>query len=116
QLTAEAMPPWFVDPMGPPVKGVHVITNKELDILVTWATGGTPEGDPARAPAAVPAQSPWKAGRPDQILTMEAAHTLRAGTMEDTVDLVLPTGLSEERWIKAVDVQPGTPSMVRDVV
>ena len=114
QLTAELMPPWYVDRLGPAVKGGHVITNKELDVVVTWAAGGTPEGDPAKAPAAVAVQTSWMAGPPDLAIAMDAAHALPAGKMEDTVDLTLPTNLREEKWIKAVDLLPGTPSMVRD--
>lgn len=115
-LTAESMPPWFVDPMGPAVKGGHAITTRELDILVAWATGGTPEGDPAKVPARVAEQQQWKAGMPEQLVGMSAAHTLPGGTLEETVDLVMPTNLREERWVKAVDLLPGAPSMVRDAV
>ena len=116
QLTAESMPPWYVDPMGPAVKGGHTLTNRELDVIVTWATGGTPEGDASKAPAAVAGQIPWKAGPPDHIVSMEAARALPAGTLEETVDLMLPTNLRDEKWVKAVDLLPGTPSMVRDAV
>ena len=115
-LTAESMPPWFVDPMGPAVRGGHAITTRELDILIAWATGGTPEGDPAKAPAPVAALNQWKAGMPEQLVAMSATHTLPVGTLEETVDLVMPTNLREERWVKAVDLRPGTPSMVRDAV
>ena len=45
QLVGERMPPWYADPMGPAVKGGHTITPRELDIIVTWATGGNPQGD-----------------------------------------------------------------------
>src|SRR5262252_6420410 len=44
-LVSEAMPPWFVDPTGPGIKNNHGLTPRELDIIVTWATGGTPQGN-----------------------------------------------------------------------
>src|SRR5215218_5181267 len=39
------MPPWYADPMGPATKGGHFLSTRELDVLVTWAAGGTPVGD-----------------------------------------------------------------------
>src|SRR5689334_20446108 len=47
-LVAEAMPPWYADETGPAVAHPHRLTSRELDIIVTWAAGGSPEGDPAR--------------------------------------------------------------------
>src|SRR4051794_512273 len=35
-LVAEQMPPWFVDPAGPAVKGGYPLTSRELDKLITW--------------------------------------------------------------------------------
>ena len=42
------MPPWYVDSRGPAVKGGFALTPLESDKLLTWTTGGTPEGDPER--------------------------------------------------------------------
>src|SRR6476469_915824 len=39
-LVSEAMPPWYADPIGPAVKNNRTLTARELDIIVTWATGG----------------------------------------------------------------------------
>ena len=50
ELVAERMPPWFVDPRGPSVRAARAITAREIDTLVTWATGGTPEGNAAKRP------------------------------------------------------------------
>ena len=59
QLVSEAMPPWYADPIGPAVKGGHTITPRELDILVTWATGGSPRGDLSTTLAPAPAPPKW---------------------------------------------------------
>jgi hypothetical protein len=116
QLVGERMPPWYADPMGPAVKGGHSLTPRELDILVTWATGGTPQGDLDKKPAAVPARPQWQSGAPDLAIKMDAAHTVPAGTMEENCEFELPTGLTETKWVKAVDLLPGVTSMVRDAV
>ena len=117
QLVGQKMPPWYADPSGPAVKGGHMLTTKELDTLVTWAVGGAPQGalgtDP---PPYTPPAVQWHAGKPDLELQMPEAHTLKAGVLEDIKDFVIPTGLKQDTWIRAVDLLPGTPSMVRDAI
>jgi hypothetical protein len=112
-LVSEQMPPWYVDPMGPAMKGGYPISPREMDKVITWAAGGTPEGDPATSvPATVPLTQ-WKTGPPDLKLEMPAEHTLPPGTLEDTKSFVIPTGLTEPKWVRAIDLLPGKPSMVR---
>lgn len=116
QLVGERMPPWYADPTGPAVKGGHSVTPREIDILITWATGGTPQGDLAKKPAPVPPHPQWRTGPPDLAIKMDAAHTVPAGTMEENREFALATGLTETKWVNAVDLVPGTPSMVRDAI
>lgn len=117
QLVGEKMPPWYADPTGPAVKGGHSISIRELDVLVTWATGGTPNGPIGRqdVPEVKPPE-PWRSGAPDLQVKMPTAHVLPAGTQEDEFEVVVPTGIKEEKWVKAVDINPGDASMVRDAV
>src|SRR5438477_12172709 len=44
ELTSERMPPWPVAAQSPAVKGSHPLDARDLDIIVTWASGGTPLG------------------------------------------------------------------------
>ncbi len=112
-LVAGAMPPWYADPTGPAVKNNHVLAPRELDMLITWATGGTPQGDLHKKPAPSVAHAQWPLGTPDLVLPMKQEYTLAAGVMENTADFTIPTSFTETRWLKAADLLPGTPSMVR---
>ena len=116
ELVSEKMPPWYVDQTGPAAKGGHFITAREIDTIVTWASGGTPQGDFAKNPAAVVSRPQWRAGTPDLKIDMEAEHTVPAATGEETAQFTLPTTLTETKWVKAVDLLPGAPTMVRDAV
>ena len=108
ELTANHMPPWYAP--GDP----HRLTPRELDILLTWATGGTPEG-PAKKLSPSPLTAASKLGKPDLALSMPTAFTLGPDTMEDTHDVVLGKPAESDRWIRAVTVTPGTAAVVRDV-
>ena len=116
QLVGEKMPPWYADPLGPAVKGGHALSTRELDVIVTWAAGGTPIGDLNATLPIVPPPAPWRAGPPDLQVKMPAAHAVPVGTQDEDVEVSIPTGLTEEKWVKAVDLQPGDASMVRDAV
>lgn len=111
-LISETMPPWYVDPTGPAVKHHQALTPREMDIIVTWATGGTPQGDVHKTPDPSTASPHWALGPPDATLTLER-RTLGAGTIDASVDLTMATNFTRATWVKALDVLPGTPSIVR---
>ena len=115
-LVSEAMPPWYVDPTGPGVKNNHALTPRELDTIVTWATGGTPQGNLNKKPADTPVSVTWTLGKPDVSIPMAKPFTLGAGVMQDTLDTLLPTNFTEAKWVRAVDMLPSTPNMVRRAI
>ena len=107
-LVSQAMPPWYADPAGPAVKNSHSLTPRELDVLVTWAAGGTPLGDPKKTLTAAAVRRDWPLGRPDVEIKIDKQHVLGPGTMEDTAEFSLPTNLGGPKWLKAVDLLPGS--------
>lgn len=109
ELLASHMPPWYE------LNDPHRLSPRELDVLLTWATGGTPQG-PARRLPAVTLKNEWRMGAPDLSLPMPSPFTVAADRMEETREFVLQGGATEDRWVKAVDLLPGAPSMVRNAV
>jgi len=112
-LVAEAMPPWYVDPEGPAVRGGHALSPRDLDVVLTWATGGTPQGDLRKEPTPVSLHSDWTLGKPDATLDLPHETTLGPGKMETTADFTVASRFTEAQWVKAVDLLPSTPSIVR---
>ena len=68
------------------VKAAHrQISARELDIVLDWATGGTPEGDKSHTPAAAIADaSTGRSGRPDLIAPMPERYQMNATALEAT--------------------------------
>ncbi len=91
------------------------LTARELDVVLDWALGGTPEGDAANAPPAATLSNDWAGPRPDLVLRPDAPVEIPAGVMELTSQILLPAGLDHARTIEAIDLLPGTPAVVRDV-
>jgi hypothetical protein len=113
ELVAAHMPPWNAEDGFGNLKRAHALPPKELDVLLTWATGGNPRGALDQKLPAVTLKNDWTMGVPDLALKMPAEVTLAADKMEDSVELTVPTGTSEARWVRGVDLLPGTPSIVR---
>jgi hypothetical protein len=113
-IVGEQMPPWYVDPKGPAVRGGFGLNAAQADKLLTWTTGGTPEGDPEKKPAPATFQARWSGGTPDLKLQMDADYFMEASETETTKEFVLRTGITVPRWVRAVDLLPGAPAIVRN--
>jgi hypothetical protein len=113
ELLAGHMPPWSVDAAPTRFRNVQALSAREMNVLLTWATGGTPFGSPDKAPPPVSLERRWALGTPDLELPLPNEFTLPANQQEDIVEFVVPTGFSERRWLRAVDLAPGTPAIVR---
>ena len=119
EIAAGRMPPWPVDPISPRVKGGYPINSRDLDMIVNWAAGGTPQGDLGIQLPAVACNPQWKFGPPDLLIPMDAEHTVAPGNMEETRDFSLsvpPSGIANAKWVKAADLMPGNAAIVRDAV
>ena len=113
ELVAAHMPPWNAEEGFGDLKRAHTLSPKELDVVLTWATGGNPRGALDAKLPEVTLNTGWSGGAPDLALRLPADFTLAADKMEDTAEFTLPTSVAEPRWVRAVDLLPGTPSIVR---
>ena len=113
ELMAGHMPPWRVDSAASRFRNVQVLTGRELNVLLTWASGGTPPGDPDKAPTSASPERRWPLGVPDLELHLPNEVTIPAAVQEQVTEFVIPTGLTSARWMRAVDLLPGTPAVVR---
>ena len=113
ELVASHMPPWNAEEGYGEFKRAHTLSPKELDVILTWATGGNPRGSLDQKLPVVALNNEWQLGAPDLALKMPADFTIAADKMDDWQEFTLATGTSEARWIRAVDLLPGNPSFVR---
>jgi peroxiredoxin len=105
------MPPWK------PVAGAafhneRKLTDKELATLAAWADGGTPEGDPKDAPPPRTFPAGWQLGPPDLVLTVPEEMTVGASGNDLFRCFVLPTGVTEDKYVVAFEVRPGNSKAV----
>jgi hypothetical protein len=113
EVLAGHMPPGGVDEAPGRFRNAAGLSPREMNLLLTWVTGGTPPGDPDKnPPPAAPAHA-WPLGTPDLTVPLPSEAIVAAGTREQTSEFIIPTGLTERRWIRAVDLLPDNAAMVR---
>ena len=99
------------------VKAAHrQISARELDIVLNWATGGTPEGDKAQTPKAPSLQINWASGAPDLMAVMPSQYNMNVSAIESNHEAALPIPASSSVTVGSVDLLPGNPSIVRSAL
>jgi hypothetical protein len=104
------MPPFLPSDDGGPFRDARALTAHELDTLVDWAVGATPEGESLAAEENPPPPAPPEA---DLVLRAPAEVVLEEDENEKTACLVLPTGLDAPRIVTELEVFPGQASILR---
>ncbi len=111
------MPPWHLD------KTVGIqhfandrsLTDEQLTKIVQWADAGAPLGDPKDLPPAKqwPNDDGWQLakqfGPPDFVIKSEP-YTMPAHGQDVWFKPQTDIGVTEERWVRAVEMRPSTPA------
>ena len=108
------MPPWHVNPQV----GIQDFANdrglsdKERAAILAWVDQGAPEGDASEAPVPLDFNDAlvWRledqmGSAPDLVVASEP-FDLDAVTQDKWFRPSTPTGLTEERWVKAIEIRP----------
>jgi len=113
ELTSGHMPPWYGDPSVAPLRDEHTLSPRDLDVILTWASGGTPQGTLAKTAGATPRRT-WAKGRPDLAIQLPTPVQLPAEKSADTREFVLREANDRNRVIAFADLLPGNPAIVHD--
>ncbi len=113
EVLAGHMPPGSVDEAPSRFRNAPGLSPREMNVLLTWVTGGTPIGDAAKDPKPVTRDTTWPLGTPDLTLPLPAESVVGENERERSVEFIVPTGTAERRWLRAVDVLPGNAAMAR---
>jgi hypothetical protein len=109
KVLSREMPPWHVDRnVGiAKFKDDPSLSDAEIATIVNWVDQRAPLGNPADMPPPrqFDALDAWHIGKPDLIVTAPL-HTVPAAGADWWGDYIVPTGLTEDRYIKAVEAKP----------
>lgn len=100
------MPPWFADPKVGVFSNDPSLAADAIATIAKWVDGGAPQGDLKDMPKAPQFVEGWQLGEPDMIVELpEILIPATGGDYFPTPNLALP--LTEDRWIRAVEIRPG---------
>jgi hypothetical protein len=117
RVTARQMPPWHIDK----TVGIQQFTNDrslnddQIETIARWVDQGAPKGDPKDMPA--PKQWPddqsWNFAKmfgqtePD-LIVKSTPWTQKAGQNDAWWKPQVESGLTEDRWVRAIEIRPGS--------
>ncbi len=115
RVQTRQMPPWHLDKsLGiQHFENDRSLSDAEIDTIVKWVAAGAPKGDMKDMPKPVewPSEDMWNFekmyGKPDLVLK-SPAYTQKGDAMDAWYKPVQATGLTEERWVRAIEMRPGT--------
>jgi hypothetical protein len=110
------MPPWFADSRYGKFSNDWSLSQQEIETLVAWVDAGAPEGDISGAPPPKKFIEGWNIGEPDLVVEMPNAFPVPASGKIDYQYIVVPTGLTEDRWVERVEVRPSAREVVHHSV
>jgi hypothetical protein len=115
-VVSRKMPPWFADSKYGHFANDRSMSRQEIDTLVAWADSGAVEGNPKDRPAAREFVTGWAMPKPDVVYQIHSAFPVPAkGTVEYQY-IVVPTNLTEDKWVQIVEARPTNRAIVHHIV
>jgi len=106
------MPPWHADPAYGHFANDVRLSDTEIETIRTWVTTGAVEGDPQDLPPAPQFNDAWHIGKPDLVIDIGQDYRVEGEGPDEYVYFTVPTNFTEDRWVSAVELQPGNRKVV----
>ena len=114
------MPPWFA---AKPDNGEpsHWANDKSLSVreksdLLNWLSAGKPAGNPSDAPLPKEFPEGWRIGQPDHLVQLPSPMPIKATGIMPYQNVIVETGLNEDKWVRAVEIRPTAGEVVHHVL
>jgi len=110
------MPPWPPDTLFQHYAYENTLSMNEISTIIDWITNGTPIGDTSLLPPMPTFTNSSLLGTPDLELQIPTYTSTATSNSDDYVCFSIPTGLSQSRKIRAIEVIPGNLQTVHHVL
>ncbi|MFO0937347.1 MAG: redoxin family protein [Gemmataceae bacterium] len=114
------MPPWFA---AAPAEGKHTpwmndrrLVDSDRADLLAWLGGDRALGNPSDAPRPKTYPDGWSIGKPDQEWLMPQKTKVPAGGQIPYVNFTFNPKITEDRWVRSVEIRPLVPGVVHHVL
>ena len=116
RIETRQMPPWHIDQnVGiRDFENDRSLSREQIELVSRWVDNGAPRGNPATlpAPAVFADDDVWNYadlfGGPLDLVIRSTPYTIAALAQDQWWKPEVPTGLIEDRWIRAIEIRPST--------
>jgi peroxiredoxin len=119
-VTRGIMPPWFAaapnESKPSPWSNDCSLTKTEKRNLLDWIEGEQLEGDATDAPKPLVFAEEWGIGKPDAVFAFDEPVPIKATGIIPYKFVSIETNLKEDKWVRAVEIQPGERTVVHHVL
>lgn len=115
-LEDKYMPPWKPIDHGLAFANNRSLTAMEEQTIKQWIDAGCPEGDSGKTPAPPKFPDGWSLGKPDMVVQMNGEFDVPADGPDIYRSFVFPLDLSDDKWVKAVELRPQAKSAVHHAI
>lgn len=106
------MPPWKADPSFSRFLGENYLNDEQIKKIGEWIDDGLAEGLAGDLPQAPVFPTNSLLGTPDLVLTFKQSYTHKGNGKDQYRYFVLPSGLIQNKKVKAVELRPGNTKIV----
>ena len=110
------MPPWPPDTLFQNYAYENTLTLDEIAEITDWIAAGVPLGDTSLLPPMPTFSNSSQLGAPDLELQIPTYTSTATATSDDYVCFSIPTGMMQNRKIRAIEVIPGNIQTVHHVL
>ena len=110
------MPPWPPDTLFQHYAYENTLSMNEISTIMDWITNGTPLGDTSLLPPMPTFGNSSQLGTADLELQIPTYTSTATSNSDDYVCFSIPSGLSQSRKIRAIEVIPGNLQTVHHVL
>jgi hypothetical protein len=115
-VTIRKMPPWPPDPHYSRYAHERILSQADINKINTWVTAGAPSGDTTTASTPPVYTNGSALGTPDFSQPIQT-YTVPSNQTSDIYQcFVIPSGLTQDEFMTAMEIIPGNPSIVHHVL
>jgi mono/diheme cytochrome c family protein len=115
-VATHSMPPWKAEPADYSYRDERRLTQQQIAVIQSWVAEGMPEGDSSKKPTPPKFASGWQLGEPDLVIEMPAGFHVPADGPDIYRNIPVQLGLTEDKWITAIDMKPSARAVVHHVL
>ena len=110
------MPPWPPDTTFQRYAYENILSSNEIDLITNWILNGSPLGDTNLLPQMPSFSNDNNLGSPDLEIQIPTYYSNATSSSDDYVCFSLPSNLTTDRQVRAIEVVPGNPQIVHHVL